>query len=76
MLKVCVALGSMAPMLGSTLMGGSSGFPIRRDITLARALAGRAPVCTDLLLGRELWVLSVIDDTCSHYIISNITQTS
>lgn len=64
-LKFCVAPGATAPTAGSTLKGGSSGFPIRTDITLARALEGRAPVSADdnLLPGREVEVPSVTDDT-------------
>lgn len=64
MLKLCISPASMAPMPGSTLTGGSSGFPVRRDMTLARALEGRASLnMADLLPGRGLWVPSVIEHT-------------
>lgn len=53
----------MSPIVGSTLMGNSSGFPIRRDIVLARVPAGRAPVNSpaDLLPGPVVKVPSVTD---------------
>lgn len=56
MLKLCMAPGSMVPMLGSTVKGDCAGLTVRAEITLARALAGRISVDSlpALLHGRDV----------------------
>lgn len=67
MLKFCTAPGSTVPIVGSMVKGGSAGFAVRRDITLARALVGRASVdsAAALLHGREVTLSSGTCKTCS-----------
>lgn len=44
MLKLCMAPGSMVPIVGSTVKGDCAGLTLRAEITLARALAARISI--------------------------------